>query len=730
MSIVLQRRVRFIIILIGIISAAAWVTDYYGVFKIWERKTVDIRMKICRSGKYPPSEIVLILIDESSLRALNKIAGRWPWPRDILADLIDFVSLSGAKSILMDIMFSENELSDILSDGDLTGHDLRLALSTKSAGNVFHAVQMIDDVDDEYNLNPINRPMPVEFIRKFSIPVTGHAEVKGYNNYYLPFAELYKASKGIGVVSFSPDRDGVYRSEKLLFKYHNHFFPIMSFAPIFDHIGFKQVLIKDDSLVINYQDRSLRVPLARGYEYFVNMYGKYVTYSISGVLLSAYKIKKGEMNGLPVDPSEFQDKVVFIGASAAGVEDLKNTSMTSTTPGVFLHASILGNIISGDFLSFKGAAVNLLSVFFLILITVCSIFYMRNIVLRTMLPIISLCGYLVVTVILFYSNIVVNIIIPSVSAAAAYFSVFAYIGFSEGKEKRKIKNILGQYVSPAMLSTVLEKSHEEYLKAEVGSREILTIFFSDIRGFTAIAEKFEVERVVEVLNTYLSLMVNIIFFNQGTLDKFIGDAIVAFWGAPVKLKDHHYKAVLSAIQMKKKIKQFNRNNKIKDMPELDIGIGIHTGEVILGNIGSEKKLDYTIIGDSVNLASRIEGLTKIYGCSIIISHDTLVHVKDKICCRVLDKVMVKGKSKPIMIYEVIDEQSNVDEEMLEISELTASAFETYLEGDFEKSLMFYKRILEMKSDDSLSRIFLERCKKYIQNKPPDSWDGCCVMETK
>jgi len=235
MSHVLQRRIRFIIVMLVIISTASWVMDYYGVVEILERKTVDFRMKICRSGKYPPSEIVLILIDESSLRALNKIAGRWPWPRDILSDLIDFISLSGAKSILMDIMFTENELSGVLTGGDSADHDSRLALSTQSAGNVFHAVQMINDVGDEYNRNLINSPMPFEVAGKFSVPVTGNVEAKGYSNYYLPFAELYKVSKGIGVVSFSPDRDGVYRSEKLLFKYHNHFFPILSFAPILGH---------------------------------------------------------------------------------------------------------------------------------------------------------------------------------------------------------------------------------------------------------------------------------------------------------------------------------------------------------------------------------------------------------------------------------------------------------------------------------------------------------------
>jgi len=729
-----RKRIRFIILTSVVLLAASWVTDAYGIFEVLERKTIDMRMRICRSEKYPPSEIVLILIDESSLRALNSIAGRWPWPRDILADLIDFLSLSGVKSILMDIMFTEDEIKDIPAVGNLDNHGPRLVLSTQSAGNVFHAVQMIDDIGDEYNLNLTNRPMPVDFVGKFSVPVTvpffGDAGVEKANNYYLPFAELYRASKAIGVVSFSPDQDGVFRSEKLLFKYQNHFFPVMSLAPVLDYSGVKQISVRDDSLFIDCRNRSFRVPLTKEHEYYVNMYGRFVAYSISGVLLSAYKIRKGEMNGLPVDPSELKDKIVFVGASAAGVEDLKHTSMASTTPGTFLHASILGNILSEDFLLFPGTAVNLISLVLLIPATICFIIYFRNIVLRLVTPIILFFSYLFITIWLFNFNIVVSVMIPSSSLVAAYFSGFAYIGFSEGKEKRKIKNILGQYVSPAMLETVLERSHEEYLKAEVGSREVLTVFFSDIREFTSIAERYEVEKVVEALNSYFSLMVNIIFSNHGTLDKFIGDAIMAFWGAPVKLENHQYKAVLSALQMKRELKKFNQNNKERDMPELDIGIGIHTGEVILGNIGSEKKLDYTIIGDSVNLASRIERLTKIYGCPIIISHDTFVHIKNHICCRMLDKVMVKGKSTPIMMYEVMEERERADHETVMISDLTDSAFKMYLGGDFEKSASGYNQILTIRHDDPLSKIFSERCRQYIRHEPPEGWNGCCVMETK
>jgi adenylate cyclase len=730
MNYVSKRRLTFIIPVIMMISTFSLIADYFEIFEILERKTIDIRMKICRSEKIAPSEIVLILIDESSLNALNTITGRWPWPRDIHADIIEYLSFCGAKSILMDIIFTENELPHDPTGLESGSHDMRLVESTRAAGNTVHGFQILKDSADEYNRKLINRRLPPEFIQKFSIPVTGNFREKENNNFYLPFPELYDASGGMGVVSFSPDRDGVYRSEKLLFNYQENIFPALSLVPLLQNQQMKTILIKKESLQIDFPDSSVQIPLTGNGEYFINMYGKFQTYSISGVLLSMHKIQKGEMEDLPVEPHEFKDKVVIIGASAAGVEDLKNTPMGSAIPGVFLHASIFGNILTGDFLIFKGLLINFVFLFLILITAACSICFIRRTVLQIILPVALLIGYIGFGLFLFQYNIVVNIIIPSLSVAMVYFSSFAFIGMAEGKEKRKMKNILGQYVSPAMLSAVLEKSHEEYLKAEVGTRETLTIFFSDIRGFTSITEQYEVEKVVELLNSYLSLMVNIIFENQGTLDKFIGDAIVAFWGAPVRLADHHYKAVIAAIQMKKKLQQFNLDKQKNNLPQFDIGIGIHTGEVILGNIGSSKKLDYTIIGDSVNLTSRIEGLTKTYRCQIIISHETYIHVKESICCRMLDNVMVKGKKKPIVIYEVIDEKQFVDEPLLKIIQLTEKAFEEYCQRKFESSISLYHKILALKPNDYLSSMFMDRCNQYIRNAPPDDWNGAYVMTTK
>jgi adenylate cyclase len=726
----LRRKLTWAILITAAISIVSALLDLAGLFETPELKTVDLRTRMYRGEESAPPDIVLVLIDESSLNALNDIAGRWPWPRYIHAELIDFLSLSGAKAIVMDVMFSENELGQYANSKRLGQNDLRLVQSTMAAGNVYNAVQIISDKGDEYNRVLLHKALPQGFVNRFSVDVETVHEPSEHNNYYLPFTDLYEASRGIGVVSFSPDRDGVYRRQKLLFGYQNAFFPSLSVAPIIEQSVNNRIILKQGSLQIGTDTTYDTIPLTDNNEYFVNMYGQYNVYSFSGVFLSMLKIKEGQLDNLPVQPDEFRDKIVLVGASAAGVEDLKHTPISSKTPGVFLHASVYGNVIRGDFLTFPSPVINFLAAVVLLTITVFSILYLQSSLSQILLPLLAILSFFMFALLLFKSNIVVNIAMPSFATISAYVVSFTYISLTEGKEKRKIKNVLGQYVSPAMLTSVLKNNQDDYLKAEVGTKEVLTIFFSDIRDFTTIAERYEVEKVVEVLNDYLSRMVDIIFSNQGTLDKFIGDAIVAFWGAPVRIHDHHYKAVLAALQMKGAMKTFNQEAKGKSLPQLRIGIGIHTGEVILGNIGSTRKLDYTVIGDSVNLASRIEGLTKAYDSPIIISQDTYEHVQDDISCRIVDFVKVKGRDNSIMIYEVIDEAGRVDEETARVIRLTEKAFKEYTQRRFSASMHNFEDVLEIRPNDVLSNVFIHRCREYQENQPPEDWDGAFVCETK
>ena len=327
--------------------------------------------------------------------------------------------------------------------------------------------------------------------------------------------------------------------------------------------------------------------------------------------------------------------------------------MGSGIPGVYLHASAYSNIIRGDFLRYSGPLVTSLSILLLAVIVTVSILWSRNVIYYQLgVPFLLAFLYLFVSFWGYRHNILLDMVAPTMSILISWMGSFAFLSITEGKDKRKIKRMLSQYVSPSILATLIDKSPQDVLKAEVGSKENLTILFSDIRGFTSISERLAAEQVVELLNGYLREMVDVIFKHEGTLDKFIGDAIMAFWGAPIRTSDHAMQTVLAAFDMRRQLKVFNQELAAKGGFPLDMGVGINTGDVILGNIGSEKKLDYTIIGDNVNLASRMEGLTKEYGSPILITESTYESIKASVPCRIIDMVRVVGKKQGIRIYGI------------------------------------------------------------------------------
>ena len=700
---------------------------HLGIFEELEWKALDLRQRLFYGNDEPPAEIAVILIDEASLRAMNPVVGRWPWPRSVHADVIDFLSLAGAKAVLFDILFTENEKIPGESTSILGPNDHRLVEATTSSGNIYHAAQIIIDKEDEYNKGLLNKPLPDAFVTSFSVKNIDGVTPEGNNNYYLPFPELYKASKGVGVVEFSPDRDGVYRRTRLFRHYQGSFFPVLSTAPLLNVLRIESVRMEKGKLILL---PHISIPIQGDGSYMIKMYGNFKPYSMSGILSSIQKIKLGEIERLPVDPAAFKDKIVFIGASAVGVEDLKATPLNSMTPGVYLHASVYGNIIQKDFLMYRGSLLTSSLILVLSITVSFTILYIRNALYQTGLPVVLTILYFIVSLWQFKSNMVYDVIAPIASIAISWMSSFAYLSLTEGKDKRRIKRMLEQYVSPAMLATVIEKAPQDVLKAEVGGKEYLTILFSDIRGFTTLSESLDAGKVVEILNSYLSEMVDVIFGYEGTLDKFIGDAIMAFWGAPVKVNDHGERAVKSAIEMIQRLEILNETIKKRGGSPLEIGIGINSGEVILGNIGSEKKLDYTVIGDNVNLASRVEGLTKEYGCHILITETTYEEVKKSIPCRVVDIVRVKGKKRGVRIYEPLNDRVKDAEILEKIISISEEGFNHYLNRRWADATNRYSMLLSIEPNDHVAEIFINRCKDYIEVEPLEDWDGVYTMIKK
>lgn len=732
-----QRRQRWLhATLIGLFAAVCgWAAGQSPWLEEIEWKSFDLRMRLLAVQEQPPDEIVILLIDEASLRLLNPVVGRWPWPRAVHAELLDFLTQAGAQAVAFDILFTENEQENSANNGNLADGDRQLSSAVAANARVSSAVQLVHDSTDEYNQNLTNQPLPDSFVQRFALPSLKNApSFNTYNNAYLPFPQLWQASKRIGIVEFSPDRDGIYRRAHLTGSYNGDVYPALSLSLLLDryrpHVGATGQL---ELRPIQSQAPELSVPLQPDGNYLVKPYRQFQTFSVGGVLATLQKIMQGDMTDLPVDPAEFRDKIVLIGASAVGVEDLKPLSFGNLVPGVYLHGSILGNILQQNFLirvpaSAQGIILLLGSLLIPWLILIPQRFWLRILSAPILILTVLIGGCL-----LFRYNWVLDFMPPLTAMSMAWLGSFACLSSTEGREKRKVRGMLGQYVSPAILQTIMENSRSDVLQAEIGLRENLTILFSDIRGFTSLSEVLPAEQVVGILNGYFKGMVEIIFRRRGTLDKFIGDAIMAFWGAPLRDMDHAQKGVEAAIEMLRWLELYNQELIAAEQRPLDIGIGLHTGEVILGNIGSEQKLDYTIIGDNVNLSSRLEGLTKVYGVALIISESTWQQLDAQIICRKLDVVQVKGKSQPIAIYQVLglaNEAEAKSGRWTELATRSAAAFELYRTRQWQAAIIQLTQINKDFTNDKPTELLLKRILAFQQCEPEATWAGVWTLQTK
>lgn len=701
-----------------------------GQFESLEMQTFDSRMRWSESNMKANQDVVMILIDEASLQSMKPLVGRWPWPRSLYADLIDFLAASGARSIIFDILFTEPQ--DPRDENGMLGeNDAVFAEISSASENTIHAAQFITDFSTHNNQTQNPAPLPDDYVEKFSLKnltLEPNLNISKSREYYLPIQELYQSAASMGIVEFLPDADGVYRRTHLIRQLDQNYFPVLSTAFLFNQQPGSSIHMSRNFLSFNQH----RVPLQKDQTYLVNMKKEFNTYSIGGVFSSIQKIMNGETENLLVSPDDFADKVILIGASAVGVDDLKHTSTGLDVPGVYLHGSIISNILEDDYITTLPSWIELLFVLIGSLFICFMVFRFSKLFIQISVPGLLILVYIFTGYQLFDSNrILLSFVFPLSSWGFTWLGSFTYLFMTEGQDRRKTRKMLAQYVSPAVLTEVMD--NENALTPQVGSKENLSILFSDIRGFTNFSESTEPEQVVEMLNFYLSEMVEIVFEYHGTIDKFIGDAVMAFWGAPVKTDNHPIQSVNAALAMRKGLKKVNLAFEKKNRPPFQIGIGVHTGQVILGNIGSEKKLDYTIIGDNVNLASRIEGLTKTYGCDILISEITEKEVRSEIICQIVDAVKVKGKQHPILLYYPLcrlNEDSGITAAAHTKATKAAAAFQFYKKRRWDQAKEVYNELLTDYPEEKVFKMFLERCSEYQTTPPEEDWDGSYQMLTK
>ena len=706
-----------------------------------ELKLIDQRFT--KRGKIEIADSSAVVIVEMTQDLFEQIPppyNKSPFPRFIYARAIENLTKAGVKAIGLDIEMSEPDRYSQTND-ELLSEAIKKSGKVVLAGKIDFSFENQKENKKNYDINYFTN--------------SKYEKIKyNYGNIF------YDVDSSLGTVEPPPDYDNVYR-RYMPFRYTEitkKKIPGFGFALLNKYYGLKGT----DTAIVggNYFQLGKKViPKFDQTSMLINFYGPNRTFRhiklIDVIDDRSFKTKTeieiGEdLNGWntmmddPVYRKLFKDKIVIIGSTMPEDRDLIACSFSegkykgdNQIYGVEFHANAVQNIISNNFLIAQSKASEIFFIFILTAIAFYITSHVRKIKLRIsyfgeliniIIVIVSLIALYELSSILFsYKNYVIAIVSPALAIIIGYFSSTAYHYLNELNQKNFIRGIFGQYVSSNVVNDLINNPEKLRLG---GERKNLTVLFSDIAGFTTFAEKKQPEELVVLINEYLNEMSEIIIDNEGTLDKYLGDAVMAFWGAPVELENHAFKACLSALQMQEKLIDLRSKWSASGELPIRIRIGINSGNVIVGNIGGQKRFDYTVLGDDVNLASRLEGANKEYGTNIMISDSTYEQCKDKILVRELDLIRVKGKNYPTKVFELISEAGNVKaEKAIEEMHLYQQGLELYRQKSFEAALDYFKRSFE-KLNDYPSKVYQQRCSFYLANPPDKNWDGIFEMQTK
>jgi len=642
---------------------------YAGRLETAELKLYDWRMRRVAAPESVNRNIVLVEINDSTIQDMEPLFGHWPWPRVALSYVIDYLHRAPARVVAVDLTLGER---DRVERYDIGGEkwsgkesDQALADSVRQSGNV---IMLVDAIDEGLIGDEPDKPAP-----SWKDPGYRLGDRAERRPIVLPpYSELAEASAGFGHNFLVLDDDGPARRMTPFIEHLGQYLPSLGIAAALEAGGFRPDEVTADGEVIRVRDR--RVPILptryrdaydasknhdqwtmlinyRAPSLLENGNRPYPSYSFRRLFMSEQQLLAGEKP--LIDPAEFKDKIVFVGFTASGLTDVFNTPLSGdeggTMPGIQLHASMADSILAARFIA-PASRRSTVATVLIVAVTVG--------LLSAFLPFAPAAGaaaaifggWIWFAVSAFRGGAWLNMTQPLAAGAIALFAGTAYQYFVEDREKRKMKRLFGRYVSRDVYAQLT--AHPEL--AELGGkRREMTVLFSDIRGFTSVTEKGNPEELVAQLNEYFSRMVDIVFRNKGTVDKFVGDMVMALFGAPLDDPDHADHAVQASIDMVRELGDLNKSWVQRGMAQLDIGVGINSGDMIAGNIGSSSIMSYTVIGDNVNLGSRLESLNKDYKTRIIMSDATRIRLTKVYESRPLGDVTVKGKSRAVAIYEII-----------------------------------------------------------------------------
>jgi adenylate cyclase len=693
----------------------------------------DIHFNIKDYDTKKIDDIVVIDIDEKSINKLGRFSS---WPLKYYANVVDIAKAGGAKYIAFDMFFTENDklsnhivnlytnnlknkfdidsttLSEIISSLDT---EADFAYSLKAANNVILAAF------DDFNITEFTEVELPTNLTTFNIDSSKYLpKFKKLNAPTFPIPSLANSAYKLGFAHISPDDDGTTRHYDTFFIYGNKLVVNFSMQCVLDLLKVDSVDFSKEFVTLFSKGKNvLQIPIDENGKTVLNYYGpkkqfRYISFS---------NVIRNRVPG-----EYFKDKIVLIGSSAIGLRDLKTIPIDDNYPGIELHATFIYNSLSNNFINSPSLLVNYIT--WILFFTLCMLLFWRfeitwNLVIFPVLIFLVL----VVAHILFEQY---NVMI--LQSYFFVFEIFAFVGVlifkyqTEYKEKQKIKKTFAKYVSSSIINEMLEHPEKLTLGGEIRN---VTALFSDIQNFTTISEKITPIELTEFLKKYMTELTQIVYDKGGMLDKYIGDAIVALFGVPVNIENHPVAACECVLEMRKISRKIISEFPNEAFRGIRTRFGLNTGNMICGNMGSEQLFDYTGIGDNMNLAARLESINKIYGTEIVISESTRNLLDNSFVVRELDRVAVKGKSKGVVIYELVgkkEEFTNIDEIYLKIN-LYESSLQHYYLGRWNDALVEMQKYLEIEPDDLAAQIIIKRIEHY-KNTPPVNWDGVCKMEVK
>ncbi len=706
--------VMAISVIITILMAVA--ISYQFLDKL-EWTTYDLRFEH-RGEKYPKDNIIILDVDQDTYSDLEI---KWPYPMAYHAKVLERLFQAGAKVVCFDIIF--DNISSKPQEDSL------FAATIKQCKNVILAQQFLYLAGGEHykSMQSFVRPNPVLLSGEPYLGFIGVPQEK--DNAARRYQVINQALDEV----FSDNPRYAYSKGELIAA-----MPLQA-VTLFRNLEDPKIQVSAarNSIIAG----NIEVPIEKGGRILINFAGPPRTFKT----LPYRQIFRDDDFALLIEksPGYFQNKIVLIGVTLKEFHDLFNTPFVEKSvdtsemgspkekqlmPGVEIIANTIQTILDESYIDHM--TTEKVVGFCFILSLICSFFTIRFGPRKGLLFLIFGLGAL--TGIAFYLfshyNFWLNLIYPAATLLLTFSSDVFYHYMTEEREKQYIRKAFGHYLNPSVVEQLAQ--NPDSLKLGGQKRE-LTVMFSDIRGFTTLSESMDAEELTNFLNEYLTAMTDIILKNTGTVDKYMGDAIMAFWGAPLDDPNHAYRCCITCLEQMRKLHEMQAKWRAEGKHALDIGIGINTGDMTVGNMGSTQRFDYTVLGDSVNLGSRLEGTNKDYGTNIIMGERTYALVKDRLIARQLDRIRVKGKLEPVEIYEVIAEKAaDLPEGYPKAYEIYSEGVRAYFNRDWLKAIECFQQTLDIITDDGPSQKHLHQCEIYRDHPPAADWDGVYIKTSK